>query len=60
MRGIKTKLALMNFLEFAVWGSYLVCLGNYLITAELGKDIALFYSVQVFAFSIALSKVVET
>ena len=46
MRGIKTKLALMNFLEFAVWGSYLVCLGNYLITAELGKDIALFYSVQ--------------
>lgn len=36
----------MNFLEFAVWGSYLVCLGNYLGSAGLGSDIAWFYSVQ--------------
>lgn len=43
---IKTKLAVMNFLEFAVWGSYLVCLGNYLVSAGLGNDIALFYAVQ--------------
>ena len=46
MTGIKIKLALMNFLEFAVWGSYLTCLGNYLGPAGLGGDIALFYSVQ--------------
>lgn len=36
----------MNFLEFAVWGSYLVCLGNYLGRAGLGGDIPYFYSVQ--------------
>lgn len=46
MKGIRTRLAVMNFLEFAVWGSYLVCLGNYLGSAGLGGDIALFYSVQ--------------
>ncbi len=46
MKGIKTRLAIMNFLEFAVWGSYLVCLGNYLGSAGLGSDIAWFYSVQ--------------
>lgn len=46
MNGIKTKLAIMNFLEFAVWGSYLTCLGNYLGPSGLGTDIALFYSVQ--------------
>lgn len=36
----------MNFMEFAIWGSYLVCLGNYLGRAGLGSDIAWFYSVQ--------------
>lgn len=46
MKGIKSKLAVMNFLEFAVWGSYLTCLGNYLGPHGLGADIALFYSVQ--------------
>lgn len=46
MKGIKSKLAIMNFLEFAVWGSYLTCLGNYLGPHGLGADIALFYSVQ--------------
>lgn len=46
MKGIKTKLAIMNFLEFAVWGSYLTCLGNYLGSHGLGDDIALFYTVQ--------------
>lgn len=43
---IKYKLALLNFLQFAVWGSYLVCIGNYLGSAGLGEDIAWFYSVQ--------------
>lgn len=46
MKGLKTRLAVMNFMEFAVWGSYLVCLGNYLGRAGLGGDIAWFYSVQ--------------
>lgn len=46
MKGIKAKLAVMNFLEFAVWGSYLTCLGNYLGPHGLGSDIALFYTVQ--------------
>jgi len=36
----------MNFLEFAVWGSYLTCIGNYLGPHGLGADIALFYTVQ--------------
>lgn len=27
---IKVRLALMNFLEFAVWGAYLTSMGNYL------------------------------
>lgn len=46
MKGIKSKLAVMNFMEFAVWGSYLTCLGNYLGPHGLGADIAWFYSVQ--------------
>lgn len=46
MKGLKSRLAVMNFLEFAIWGSYLVCLGNYLGRAGLGNDIAWFYSVQ--------------
>lgn len=44
--GIKTKLSILNFLQFAIWGSYLVCLGQYLGPAGLGNDIAWFYSVQ--------------
>lgn len=27
---LKVRLALMNFLEFAVWGAYLTSMGNYL------------------------------
>lgn len=46
LKGIKTKLAIMNFMEFAVWGSYLVCLGNYLVSAGLGSDIPMFYAIQ--------------
>lgn len=42
----KYKLALLNFLQFAVWGSYLVCIGQYLGNAGLGNDIAWFYSIQ--------------
>ena len=43
---MKVRLAVMNFLEFAVWGAYLTCMGNYLGTAGLGNQIAWFYAIQ--------------
>ena len=43
---MKRRLALMNFLEFAVWGAYLTCMGNYLGAAGLGDQIAWFYAIQ--------------
>lgn len=45
-KNIKARLALMNFLEFAVWGAYLTCMGNYLGTAGLGDKISWFYAIQ--------------
>jgi NHS family nucleoside permease-like MFS transporter len=43
---LKVRLALMNFLEFAVWGAYLTCMGNYLGSAGLGSQISWFYAIQ--------------
>lgn len=43
---IKLRLALMNFLEFAVWGAYLTSMGNYLGRAGMGGEIAWFYAIQ--------------
>ena len=43
---IKTRLAVMNFLEFAVWGAYLTSMGNYLGKAGMGAEIAWFYAIQ--------------
>ncbi len=43
---MKVRLAIMNFLEFAVWGAYLTCMGNYLGVAGLGDKISWFYAVQ--------------
>lgn len=43
--GIKFRLSLLTFLQFAVWGSYLVSLGQYLGSAGLGRDIQWFYAV---------------
>ena len=43
---LKVRLAVMNFLEFAVWGAYLTCMGNYLGIAGLGSQIAWFYAIQ--------------
>ena len=43
---MKFRLALMNFLEFAVWGAYLTCMGNYLGVAGLGGEISWFYAIQ--------------
>ncbi len=42
----KVRLAIMNFLEFAVWGAYLTCMGNYLVSAGLGDRISWFYAIQ--------------
>ena len=44
--GIKFRLTLMNFLQFAVWGSYLVCVGNFLGRVGLGDYISWFYIAQ--------------
>lgn len=46
MSAIKTKLTILNFLEFAVWGAYLTSLGIYLAGAGLGDKIYWFYTVQ--------------
>ena len=43
---LKVRLAVMNFIEFAVWGAYLTCMGNYLGVAGLGDNIAWFYAIQ--------------
>ncbi len=44
--GIKGRLAVMNFLEFAVWGAYLTCMSNYLGKAGMGDEISWFYAIQ--------------
>lgn len=43
---LKFRLSLMNFLQFAVWGAYLTCMGNYLGSAGLGAEISWFYAIQ--------------
>lgn len=43
---IKVRLALMNFIEFAVWGAYLTSMGNYLGKAGMGEEISWFYAIQ--------------
>ncbi len=41
---MKARLSLLYFLQFAVWGCYLTCLGQLLGAGGLGKDIAWFYA----------------
>ena len=43
---LKIRLIVMNFLEFAVWGAYLTCMGNYLGNAGMGAEISWFYAIQ--------------
>ncbi|MBW4713857.1 MFS transporter [Prevotella denticola] len=43
---LKVRLALMNFLEFAVWGAYLTSMGRYLERIGIGTGIGWFYSMQ--------------
>lgn len=43
---LKARLSLLNFLEFAVWGSYLTSLGSFLANIGLGDKIGWFYAMQ--------------
>ena len=46
MNNIKMRLIVMNFLQFAIWGSYLTCIGQFLGRAGLGDYISWFYIAQ--------------
>ncbi|MGN0032484.1 MAG: nucleoside permease [Candidatus Limimorpha sp.] len=46
MNNIKSRLIVMNFLQFAVWGAYLTCMGTYLAKHGLSSNIGIFYSIQ--------------
>ncbi len=45
---LKIKLAILNFLEFAVWGAYLTSMGSFLAKSGMGEQIWLFYASQGF------------
>lgn len=44
--GVKVRLSIMNFIEFAVWGAYLISMGMYLGGHGLGDKVFWFYTVQ--------------
>ncbi len=44
--GIKFRLTLMNFLQYAVWGSYLTSMGTLLFGIGMADKIGLFYAMQ--------------
>ena len=46
MNSIKSRLIVMNFLQFAVWGAYLTCVGQFLGKVGLGSYISWFYIAQ--------------
>ena len=46
MKNLKFRLIVMNFLEYAVWGAYLICMGRYLAEHGMGTHIGIFYSIQ--------------
>lgn len=43
---LKIRLALMNFLEFSVWGAYLTSMGTYLVNHDMAQHIGIFYAMQ--------------
>ena len=43
---LKVRLSIMNFLEFAVWGAYLISMGMFLFNNGLGDKVFWFYTVQ--------------
>lgn len=44
--GISTRLIIMNFLQYAIWGAYLTSMGSYLYSIGLGPKIGIFYAMQ--------------
>ena len=46
VKAVSVKLAVLNFLEFAVWGAYLTSLGRYLGNIGLGPQIKWFFAMQ--------------
>lgn len=42
----KARLSVMNFMEFAVWGAYLISMGMFLANNGLGEYVFWFYTVQ--------------
>lgn len=44
--GIKFRLIVMNFLQYAVWGAYLTSMGSYLVSVDLASKIGIFYAMQ--------------
>ena len=46
IKPVSVKLAILNFLEFAVWGAYLTSLGRYLGNIGLGPQIKWFFAMQ--------------
>ena len=46
MGHIRIRLAVMNFLQFAVWGTYLTSMNTYLGRIGMGENIGLFYAMQ--------------
>ena len=46
MSNIKSRLIIMNFLQFAVWGSYLTSMGTLLAGLGLANNIGIFYAMQ--------------
>lgn len=43
---LKIRLAFMSFMEFAVWGAYLTCMGIYLSRIGMGNHIGSFIAIQ--------------
>lgn len=46
MKNLKFRLTVMNFLQYAIWGAYLICMSRYLAEHGMGTHIGIFYSVQ--------------
>lgn len=44
--GIKLRLIVMNFLQYAIWGSYLTSMGTLLVGIDMADKIGFFYAMQ--------------
>lgn len=45
-KAVRSRLIVMSFLQFAVWGAYLTSMGSYLVSVGLQTKIGLFYAMQ--------------